>query len=284
LIERVRRAGSPSVSTVCDDWLLYAPKVDAWTRAFASRPRLASLAERAGMITGVELGSGTYLFLSDTLRQRAAAVLPAVAGSEVVHRGPDVELFSRAPAREWEGKLLYAGRIDPRKGIELAITALQRLPESATLTVDGAGDEGHLAQLKRLVAKEGLESRVRFRRTPRRDLAAAYAGVDAVVFPVTWAEPWGLVPLEAMVVGRPVVATGMGGSGEYLRHGENCLLFDPSRGAEELAERVRELEADSALRERLCEGGFRTAESLSAERFNERVLAAIERAGVSGPE
>ena len=46
------------------------------------------------------------------------------------------------------------------------------------------------------------------------------------MFPVRWNEPWGLVPIEAMARGRPVVATGRGGSGEYLRDGENCMLFD----------------------------------------------------------
>ena len=53
---------------------------------------------------------------------------------------------------------------------------------------------------------------------------AAYAAADAVLFPVSWEEPWGLVPLEAMAVGRPVLASRAGGGpAEYLRAGENCL-------------------------------------------------------------
>ena len=78
------------------------------------------------------------------------------------------------------------------------------------------------------------------------------------LFPVRWDEPWGLVPLEAMARGRPVIATGRGGSAEYLRDGENCLLF-PAGEAGALAGAVERLAADAALRARLREGGLRTA-------------------------
>ena len=60
------------------------------------------------------------------------------------------------------------------------------------------------------------------------EVARLYREHDAVLFPVRWDEPWGLVPLEAMGSGCPVVATGRGGSGEYLRDGENCLLVPPA--------------------------------------------------------
>src|SRR3712207_7411597 len=65
----------------------------------------------------------------------------------------------------------------------------------------------------------------------------------STLFPYTtlfrsWLEPWGLVPLEAMAVGTPVVASGRGGSGEYLRHGENCLIADVEGGSSEVAAAV----------------------------------------------
>ncbi len=56
-------------------------------------------------------------------------------------------------------------------------------------------------------------------------MPAELAAADALLFPVQWEEPWGLVPLEAMASGTPVVATGTGGSGEYLRDGDNCLVY-----------------------------------------------------------
>lgn len=58
---------------------------------------------------------------------------------------------------------------------------------------------------------------------PRSLLRERYAHADAVVFPSRWDEPFGLVPLEAMTQGTPVVATRRGGSAEYLEDGVNCL-------------------------------------------------------------
>jgi glycosyltransferase involved in cell wall biosynthesis len=69
-------------------------------------------------------------------------------------------------------------------------------------------------------------------------MGEVYAAHDCVLFPVRWEEPWGLVPLEAMAVGRPVVATGTGGSAEYLRDAGNCLLHPPGDAAA-LAQQLR---------------------------------------------
>jgi glycosyltransferase involved in cell wall biosynthesis len=81
-----------------------------------------------------------------------------------------------------------------------------------------------------------------------------------------------------MSVGRPVVATGLGGSGEYLRDRKNCLLFDPDAGAAELAERLHELARDEALRAHLREGGFATATRFGADDFSRAFDDLLERA------
>jgi glycogen synthase len=83
------------------------------------------------------------------------------------------------------------------------------------------------------------------------------------------------VPLEAMGRGRPVVATGRGGSGEYLRDGENCVLF-AAGDAEGLASALSRLAADPALRARLRDGGLATAERHTAPRFEARVVEVVE--------
>ena len=83
-------------------------------------------------------------------------------------------------------------------------------------------------------------------------------------------EPWGLVPLEAMARGRPVLATGRGGSAEYLRGEYNCLLFGAD-DAEALAAAIRRLGSDEALRNRLRRHGLETAPRYTEAVFNEAV-------------
>jgi glycogen synthase len=279
LIERVRRRGLPSAAVVCDDWMLYGPLVAAWLRVFASRPRLGRLAEAlTGIPTRVQLSSvGPCLFPSETTRSRTldAQRLPATV---VCHQGVDRSLFRPAPAHPWRWRLLYVGRIDARKGIDAAILALTMLPEEAELAIAGDGDRRHLAELQELAAANGLSGRVRFGQAPRPALPGLYGEADTLVFPVRWEEPWGLVPLEAMAVGTPVLATGRGGSGEYLRDRENCLLFDPDGGPSALAGVVRQLAEDPELRTQLREGGFETAARFSEDEWNLAVERLCERA------
>jgi glycosyltransferase involved in cell wall biosynthesis len=277
LIERARRRGLPGVGVVGDNWMLYGPRVDAWFRV-VSRPPLRPLGPLVERITGVparvRLRGTTWLFNSDFMRQQALDhwELP---GAEVAHPGVPESLFAPAPRPPWRWRLAYVGRIDERKGIDWAIDALCLLPAEATLAVVGSGDEEHLRALRELAVDRGLEGRVSFGERPRHELRAEYAAADVLVFPVRWHEPWGLVPLEAMAVGTPVVATGTGGSGEYLRHEENCLVFDPADGAAGLAGAVRRLAAEPALRARLREAGLVTAARFSEGAYNERIAAAL---------
>jgi len=122
----------------------------------------------------------------------------------------------------------------------------------------------------------GVSSRVAFDRLPRDDLPVAYAEADATLFPVRWEEPFGLVPLESMASGTPVVASGRGGSREYLRSDENCVLFDPDGGAPALAAAVARL-ADPALRQRLHRAGVETAARFREDDFNAAVEDSLLR-------
>ena len=272
LIEQVRRAGLPAIAFVMDYWLTYQPPADAWLRVFARRPRLGRVAERlTGIPTRVDYASAaTYVFVSETLRRQA----PPLPRTAVEPSGVEDAFIDPRPPRPWGGRLLSIGRIDPRKGVATAIEALAELPE-ATLTVAGSGPEALLAELRALAQRCGVAARVDFvGAVARAELPALYEAHDAVVFPVVWDEPWGLVPLEAMALGRPVVASGRGGSGEYLRDGENCLLHTAEDPAS-LAAAVRRLAADAALRERLLAGGLRAASHYTESRFNAAALEQV---------
>ena len=142
----------------------------------------------------------------------------------------------------------------------------------------GGWNEAEERRLRELAEQHGVAARVRFAgQLSRGEVREAYAGADAVVFPVRWEEPWGLVPLEAMARGRPVVATGRGGSGEYLRDGENALLFEAG-DAEALARVVTRLAGSADLRARLREVGLGTARLHTEDHFNEAVLRELSAA------
>ena len=279
LLERARRRGFAAVGVVVDEWLVYGPKVDAWQRAMR---RLGRLAPIVGRLSGVparpKLGNAAdWIFVSEMVRRSARQAGWVLGSSTVAHAGIDRSRFPRAPERPWEGRLLYLGRIDRRKGIAIAVRALAELPD-AVLEIVGGGDEEHETELRELVASLRLEARVSFSRLDRDAVAGAYAAADAALFPVLWEEPWGLVPLEAMSVGRPVVATGTGGSGEYLADGENCLVYEPADDPGALAAAIRRLAADAGMRERLRAGGFATAERFTEEAFNRAVETRLEEA------
>lgn len=277
LLEYVRRQRMPAVAVVGDDWLVYGPRVDAWQRAFAKPAVLADAVERATDIpTRLDLDhAARWLCVSERVRDRARAEGHQLPGAIIVNPGIDAAAFPASSARPWEWQLLYLGRVDARKGIATAVRALAVLPE-ARLRIVGRGDPSYLGHLRALVGELGLSDRVRFEHPSRDELAAIYGSADAVLFPVLWDEPWGLVPLEAMSVGRPVVATGTGGSGEYLRDGENCVLFHPKDDPTALAAAVRRLAGDRPLRNKIREGGFHTAARFDERRYNDAILAALE--------
>jgi glycosyltransferase involved in cell wall biosynthesis len=154
----------------------------------------------------------------------------------------------------------------------VAIDALRRLPPEASLTLQGSGDGEYVAELREQA--RGLN--VEFSSAPRAQLRDVYAAADAVVFPVQWHEPWGLVPLEAMAVGRPVIATGTGGSAEYLRHEDNCLVYEPAESGQALARAVERLAADAALRARLRSNGLATAAPFTERAYNQAIAAALD--------
>jgi glycosyltransferase involved in cell wall biosynthesis len=126
LVERVRLAGIPAVGVVGDEWLTWGPKVDAWQRLCRKLRGAAPLAGRVAKLPhGVDFErAATWLFNSEEVRRRSLAAGP-LADARVEHPGIDDTLFQPAPPRDgWQGRLLYLGRMDERKGVHVAVEAL----------------------------------------------------------------------------------------------------------------------------------------------------------------
>lgn len=271
LLTKLERKVAPLVLVLADDWLVYGPELDAWTRQFARRPRLARLVRR---VTGLEtvapdlsVETSRLAFASDYTRQRALAWSRwRREDASVIPWGVSGDQFGQQPIRAWSGELLYVGRIDSRKGITTLFRALALLPDYA-LTVVGGGDSSHERELRLLALNLGVAERIYWAGpVGPAEVASYYAKADVCVFPSEWEEPFGLVALEAMACGRPLVATATGGSREFLADEHNCLLFLPG-SAHQLADRVRRLAANPLLRATLVKGGEATAARLSFERF-----------------
>lgn len=285
LIERVRRAGIAAAFLVHDDWLVYARTHDQWLHMWDG-PRRSVAGALVSRVTGLDTRvdferAAPLVFNSTYTRDRAGAAGVDVASASVIHPGVDDCFQHAAPRVPWRWRLLAVGRIDRQKGLDTAVAALAHLPPTATLDVWGTGDAEYITELRQLAERVGASARVRFHGFAASErLAEIYADADVVVFPVRWEEPFGLVPLEAMGCGRPVVSTARGGSVDYLRDGENALVFAPDDAAG-LAACVERIASDAPLRERLREGGSSTAARFTSERSAQRTVEAIVAAARS---
>ncbi len=281
----------PVAFAVCDEWPAFAWKLDPWSKPFTPdadrrtarvlgsgldawlRRVAGGLVERAVSVPArpVDAGPlGPALWVTDDVRRRTAPrSRHTFAADTVVWSGIDRTVYPSLPGRAgWSGRLVSTGRFDPRKGFETVIRALPLLPDDTTLALWGRGGEAEQARLRGIAADLGVADRVTLGSLERDEMPAAYAAGDLFVFPSEWAEPFGLVPVEAMACGTPVVATGVGGSSEFLHDGGNCLLFRPG-DAEDLARVVKRVASDPDLRSSLVAAGHRTAEELDVERLTD---------------
>jgi glycosyltransferase involved in cell wall biosynthesis len=150
--------------------------------------------------------------------------------------------------------LLGMGRLHESKAHDITLAALASLPD-AYLWLAGAGPEE--ARLKAMAAALGVEHRVRFLGW-RTDASALYRAADVCVFPSRY-EPLGNVVIQAWAHGLPVVAAASQGPQALIEDGKDGLLV-PIDDAQALAEGVRRLLADKALRQRFVRRGAQRIE------------------------
>ncbi|WP_461173730.1 glycosyltransferase [Arthrobacter sp. Z1-9] len=202
--------------------------------------------------------------------------------------GVDLGFFSaegHVAARKRTHRILSVGRLVPRKGVDLVIRALPYLREAGfddveLLIVGGGGDSGALhadpevRRLMDLAAELGVTDQVSLQgQVSRGEMPGIFRSADAVVC-APWYEPFGIVPLEAMACGVPVVAAAVGGLRDtVVDHGTG--LHVPPRDPEAIASALSLLLANPTLRVELGSAGKKRART----RYSwDRVAAETEKA------
>lgn len=248
---------------------------------FYVRPGYATLARastaRLDRVIVISDAVGRYL--------REAAGLPA-AKMVRIHYGLDAEPFSpNGHVRDEDRPSLgVIARLAPQKGHRVLIDALPsvlaRLPE-LRVRIIGHEELSTVGELRDYAASRGVADRIEFEGF-RGDVPALLRELDLVVLPSLW-EGFGLVLLEAMAAGRPVVASAVGPVPEVVDDGRTGLLVPPG-DPEALATAIVRVLGDPALAERLGQGGrTRVRESFGLDRMVARTDALYrELLGVAG--
>jgi len=220
-----------------------------------------------------------------TTRHEAAVLRLMGAPAHAVHHVPcgvDLSQFRPdgpvSPPRRDRPRIVVVSRMVRRKGIGSVIEALARVPEAELLIAGGppgglVHTEPEGRRLVALAEQAGVTDRVEFLGAlPRSAVPPLLRSADVVAC-CPWYEPFGLVAVEAMACGRPVVATAVGGLAETIEPGRTGWHV-PARDVGAVAAALTEALADG---DRLRHYGLRAAEAAAAYDWNSiaaRTLAA----------
>ncbi|MDB6106431.1 MAG: glycosyl transferase group 1 [Gammaproteobacteria bacterium] len=198
---------------------------------------------------------------------------------------PQADIEPAAP--EWRRgageplKILYVGRIALEKGLGDLIDAVRLLPASVTsemrISLIGWASHGEQERLVEHIRASGLQEQVELVGPipfgPA--LLRHYRAAHLFVLP-SWTEGTPRVLVEAMAMGRPIVATRVGGVPDLITEGENGLLVDP-HSPSQLAAAIQTLAGDPELCRCIGRRNWQMAASLTAEALTERMCGFIER-------
>ena len=169
---------------------------------------------------------------------------------------PEVKTYVPLPSAGVP-RFVFLGRITPQKGVAWLLRAVKEV--TVPIQVDIAGEGYEEPAMRRLAAQLGIEDRVTFHGwVSGKEVNSLLEGSRALVFPSVWHEPAGLVSLDAMASGRPVIASRAGGMPEVVEEGINGLLVKPNDTAG-LAQAIERLAGDEILAEQLGKAGHEAA-------------------------
>lgn len=257
-------------------------------RRIEGEAQVMALADVVVAATPLEQAQMVWLYGADAAK---IAVVPC---------GVDLELFTPIPQQEARRVLrlppdrcviLFVGRIEPLKGIDTLLRAIALIApeipcwpdELSVIIIGGAPGAGieqvnaELARLERLRAEMGIERLVTFLGARNQDtLVYYYSAAEVVVMPSRY-ESFGMVALEAMACGTPVIASRVGGLAFTVQEGQTGFLV-PDGDAEAMAAKIHLLVQDRELRRRLSEQAVRWAGRFGWPTIARQIVALYEKA------
>ncbi len=257
-------------------------------RAGEREPALRQNIESRAMRSADKIIVSTREELQDVTRLYGASE----SKTEIVPAGVDLAAFAPvdkdAARRELgireRGVLLYVGRIEPLKGIEILLRAMTLMEWGSglrLLIVGGdAGGDAEMERLKALAAELGIAESTTFTGpVPQSALPTYYSAADAFVLP-SHAESFGLAALEAMACGVPVVVSRVGGLKTFIDSGVSGYLV-PWRCPEAFAQRLDVLLASPELRDSMGRAARQKALSMGWDKAAQRTLALYDSANAT---
>jgi spore coat protein SA len=202
------------------------------------------------------------VFVSRFLEDEARRALPSLRRSAVLYNGADASLFHPAKhPRNGPIRILCVGRLVPDKGMHIFVDAMRLLAErgaeaqgvivgTANFGSDTDAETDYVRKLK-----SDAPTNVEFLPfTFGSALADEFRAADVFCCPSIWQEPFGMVNVEAMATGLPVVATRMGGIPEIFENGGALLV--PANDAAAIAGAIERLIANPEERKKIGEAGL----------------------------
>ncbi|NOH10980.1 MAG: glycosyltransferase family 4 protein [Chloroflexi bacterium] len=178
------------------------------------------------------------IFVSHSLAQSYKKVGFEIEGSVIIPNGVQESQIGARKEIEDDDiarglQIVYVGRIEPEKGIDIAVEALHIILEEyhipdVSLTLVGIGEPEYISALEQSASQKGLNDSVIFAGFLEHDqLMDKYAEYDVLILPTLQFEGFGLTLIEAMSQGLPVIASDIGGPKDIVEHGKNGYLVTP---------------------------------------------------------
>lgn len=176
-----------------------------------------------------------YLVSISNNQRKPIPNLPYIA---TIYHGVDTNKFFFNP--NGSSKYLFMSRISPEKGVESAIKAAKK--EDVFLNIYGPGEKKYLQE----AVLSNVDKKILYRGIAKNKESTwynAYKNSKALIFPIQWDEPFGLVLIESMASGTPVIAFKRGSVCEIVIDGKTGFLVDPRKGWHGIADAIKKMES-----------------------------------------